>query len=186
MVRCFVAVDVPESVKELCRKIQHEIAPVDADFKLVEERNFHITLAFLKYKGDSVVPDYFIDSIKNALEKISLSQKKIMAVAGPVLYIPTKNYLRVVALHVDSPELEDLRLKVIKELSALGIEPASNPSHLTLCRVKSLENKENIINAAETYSSEKIVFELGNLKLVKSTLSSKGPIYENIAEFKLS
>jgi len=183
MVRCFVAADIALSVKELCTNIQNEIAGVDADFKLVEERNFHITLAFLKYKGDSVVPDSYIEPIKNVLNKISSSQKKITAVAGPVLYIPTKNFLRVVALHIDSPELEQLRLKTIQELSSLGLEPASNPAHLTLCRVKSLKNKENIIEASELYSSERIVFEISNIRLVKSTLSPKGPVYENLAEF---
>src|SRR4051794_13752260 len=45
--RCFVAVKVPESVRELIVRVQEALRRADAHVKWVERENLHLTLKFL-------------------------------------------------------------------------------------------------------------------------------------------
>ena len=55
---------------------------------------------------------------------------------------------------------------------------------MTLCRVKNVENKETVIrNVEEIEFEEKILIE--SVQLIKSELTSSGPIYSVVHESKL-
>jgi 2'-5' RNA ligase len=59
--------------------------------------------------------------------------------------------------------------------------------HLTLARVKNVKNKNDLSGLMKRY--ENTVFgtlSVSNIKLKKSTLALKGPVYEDVAVFALS
>ena len=66
MVRLFVAVDIPENIKEKIVELQKNIGEKFADIKFVEEENLHYTIKFL---GE--VEEQKIEEVKNILSEAS-------------------------------------------------------------------------------------------------------------------
>jgi 2'-5' RNA ligase len=59
-------------------------------------------------------------------------------------------------------------------------------SHLTLARVRSQNYREEIRKFLEKYKPVIIgSMRVDSIKLKKSTVTSKGPVYEDLAEFTL-
>ncbi len=57
-------------------------------------------------------------------------------------------------------------------------------AHLTLGRVKSIKNKKTMKEKLEM-KTEEMKFEVKEFKLIKSTLTPKGPVYETIEIYPL-
>ena len=58
-------------------------------------------------------------------------------------------------------------------------------SHLTIARVKSIKDREKFLQELKKIKIEKMNFVVDRFKLKKSTLTSEGPVYETIEEYKL-
>ena len=58
--------------------------------------------------------------------------------------------------------------------------------HLTIGRVRSDKNNELLLEKIEEYRDVNIgEMEVNNVKLKKSTLTQKGPVYEDVSTFNL-
>ena len=55
--------------------------------------------------------------------------------------------------------------------------------HVTLARVKYIDNKENFIDKLKKIKIENKKIDMDNFKLVKSILTPKGPVYEDLEVF---
>ncbi len=170
MVRCFIAV-YPIEIESVY-KIQEELKPL-IEGKEVERENMHVTLSFL---GE--ISEMEIASIKEKLKELSKQYQKREATLTKIKLIPNERFVRVVA--IDVAGLEDLS-KDIKE----KINGDVKPPHLTLARVKKVKDKKALIEfSRKFFLNQKIV--VNDIKLMKSTLTRNGPIYEVIETFPFS
>ena len=58
-------------------------------------------------------------------------------------------------------------------------------SHLTIARIKEIKNKKRFLKELPNIKIPKIKFQIDNFYLMKSMLTSAGPKYEIISEYKL-
>lgn len=170
--RCFVAIDVAEHVKNNIAKIQKQI--YENHMKLVEKNNLHITLKFLGEKTQSEIKE-----INNKLSSINI--KKFKITFRGVSCFPSENYIRVVWIGVKSKKL----LKLCKEVHKLLGEEKQFIPHITIARVKRRPTylKEKIQNLKYVEIGDQTV---KHFVLKKSTLTPHGPVYDNLKLFTLT
>jgi 2'-5' RNA ligase len=180
--RVFVAAEF--SNKDIIDNIvqfQKELIDSGADIKTVERENIHFTLKFI---GE--VPENVVSEIDSRLRKIKY--EKIEVVLSGVGAFPSERYPRVVWAGVeDSTKLSSLAELVLGALADIGEEEKRGfTPHLTLCRVRSGRNKENLIRIIQ--ENKKRVFgkvHIREIKLKSSILTQKGPIYSDIGAYPL-
>ena len=171
--RLFIAIDFNE-LKNYFAELQ-SFLPKNAKLSLT--RTFHLTLKFL---GD-VQPDK-VEEIVNKLKTIKFSQFSVFL--GGIGIFPTENYIRVVWVGI-KPEDNVLGLQknVDEALSKSFKKEKGFKAHITLARVKYPEDKEAFVEEIKKVKVENKKIEVKNFRLIKSTLTPKGPIYEDLAVF---
>ena len=124
-----------------------------------------------------------VDLIKEKLKAIkfepfSLSLDKIGV-------FPTENYVKVIWVGVNPQEqvvklqekIED-SLKEFKFKRDFKFHP-----HITLARVKFVNDKEVFIKNLKEIKVENKTVDVNDFRLVKSTLTGEGPVYEDVGVF---
>ena len=184
MKRVFIAVKVePES--ELLRMISTLKSALSAEnIRWVDPVNIHITLAFL---GDTEEEN--IKILSGMLkDKCSGFQEFDFKLAGAGVF---KNYRdpRVIWAGIKSPEkLYALENKIAEGLKSTGfvIEDRQFKPHLTLGRVKSLSDTENLKTVLERYRDNQIqIVHVSEVVLYESILKQTGPLYKPIGKYPL-
>ncbi|MEM5790591.1 MAG: RNA 2',3'-cyclic phosphodiesterase [Candidatus Aenigmatarchaeota archaeon] len=177
MVRCFVGVLIPESLKEKILDLQNYLSSF-IKAKFVEKENLHLCFSFLGEKNEEE-----IDLIKKSLDEISKNFKTFEIKIKGIKLIPSEKFVRVIALDTfDEKRIsESLRFEILNK-----IDGDSKPLHLTLCRVKSMDRKKFFENIKKIRDLDIGIFSLNSIQLIKSELSKKGPVYEIIYESRLS
>jgi len=182
IIRGFIAIEIDETSKII--DFNNEIKKTEANIKLVESNNMHLTLKFLG--------DINEESIEKIEEKIKESVEGIkpfnIELIGTGVF-PNKNYIKVIWIGIEKGEkLITIAQKIDERLVNLGFkkEKRKFSPHLTIGRVKSAKDKKKIIQIVEKYNnilfSENIV---DTIKLIKSELTPEGPIYSTLKEIKL-
>jgi len=175
--RCFISIDVDNSLLTRICEIQEKIKGLNVDVKLVEPENLHFTINFL---GDISEGD--INSIKKSLDFLKDEHEFKIKVYG-IGYFGSKNHIKTLWLGVKDGE--DKLTKLMKNANnnvKLG-EKNFSP-HLTIGRVKSGRNKEILLRFV--YESRNVnvgEMKVKNVKLKMSNLSINGPVYTDLAVF---
>ncbi|RLF91135.1 RNA 2',3'-cyclic phosphodiesterase [Thermococci archaeon] len=186
MVRTFIAIDLGQETKDIIEsKVLDEISKIDVDVKLVEKENLHLTLKFLGEIHERRVSD-----VKEVLERISSEKKKFSMRLHGLGAFPNSRSARVVWIGVEDgrEELHNLASEIDSELHKIGFkrERKRFHPHITVCRVKTPRNISKIRSLIEALRDLEVgVEEVNCLSLKKSTLTSKGPIYEDLHKFPL-
>jgi RNA 2',3'-cyclic 3'-phosphodiesterase len=184
MKRIFIAVKVdPDGMfLELISKLKSLLAA--EKIKWVDPINIHITLAFL---GDT--EENKIKTIDRMLKEISTGFPKFdFMLEGTGIF---KNYWdpRVIWVGIKSPEkLYALENKITEGLKSTGfiIEERKFKPHLTLGRVKSVVDTENLKNVLERYGDIQIqIVHVSEVILYESILMQTGPLYKPLGKFSL-
>lgn len=180
--RGFIAIDI--NVTSNVLKLLKDITNSNADVKLVKPQNIHITLKFL---GD--VQEDFIDEIEQIMkDSVKLIEPFTIKLSGTGVF-PNQNYIRVVWIGVKDAEIIETISRCIDErLSQPDFkrEKRGFSAHLTIGRVKTAKNKQLLLKAIERYKDfEFSTQEVNSIKLKKSDLTPKGPIYTTLREVKL-
>ena len=175
--RLFIAIEIPEDIKEYISKIQEEIDTTKNKIRFVNKAQTHLTLKFL----GEVQPDK-VEHIKEDLKKIKF--EKFSAYLDSVGVFPSESYIRVIwiGLKPEEPVLE-LQKTIDENLRKSFKKEKNFKPHLTLARVKYIDDKENFINKLKKIKIENKKIDVNNLKLVKSILTPKGPVYEDLEVF---
>ncbi len=176
--RCFVAIDINDPLRQRLINLQKELAPLIIG-NLVEPENLHFTLKFLGEINDEQVNDVIgnLSDIANNFEKFSIDLAGIGA-------FPSKSYIKV--LWVGAPRLFNLQKAVCGSLESFGKERDITP-HLTVARIKNVKDKNRLTEFFRKYENINFgTLTVSNIKLKKSELAAKGPIYEDVAAFDLS
>lgn len=175
--RCFIAIDLPNEIKEHISEVQSSLPK--SDMKLVEKHNIHLTLVFL---GE--IDDYHINRCKQILAQLKF--KKLNASLGGIGFFPSQNYIRTIWIALEPSEiLKHFYSQIHDKLKEEFKIDNRFESHITLARVKFIENKQDFIKKLLSLDIEKKEFEVDSFALKKSTLTRQGPVYEDIARFQM-
>ena len=181
-IRSFIAFDVnDEPVRKRMADMQSLLVRTRAHLKLVKPQNIHVTLRFL----GNITP--------NMVEKIFEEMKRVQFTPFDVKIngigaFPHLRYPRVVwaGITEGADQLRDVFSQLEPRLRNLGFAPDTKgfSPHLTIARVKSGRNKAELakfINENADY--EFGVIKADCLKLKRSDLTPKGPIYSVLKKF---
>ncbi|ADD09135.1 2'-5' RNA ligase [Aciduliprofundum boonei T469] len=170
--RTFIAIEIP-----FFREIEELQKSIEGRAKLVEEENMHITLKFL---GE--IEEKLIEKIKKIVEECKVDKFKI-SLQG-VGFFPNERYIRVIWIGIDGYEPIVKMAKCIDEkLSKLGFEREKGyVPHLTVARAK---GRVSIMNYDRFKNLKFGEVDVREVKIKNSTLTPKGPIYEDVAVIQL-
>jgi 2'-5' RNA ligase len=180
-IRSFVAFDMDsESVLARLTAVQAQLARTGADLKVVEPKNIHITVRFL---GN--VTAKTVEEIYGGMKSVEFVpfDVKICGVGA----FPDARYPRVVwaGMTEGADKLRGIFSQLEPHLRSLGFapDPKGFSPHLTIARVRSGRNKAELAK----FISENAGYEFGAvraacLRLKKSDLTPKGPIYSTLKE----
>ncbi len=182
--RCFVAVDLDDAVREKLRAVQEEMRKTRAPVRLTDPAGIHVTLKFLGSTRED-----WLARIKQSLAQCrTVSPFDVHACrlgAFPRLSSP-----RVFWAGLDpQPSLEQLHRRVEEELAWMGIEEehAFHP-HLTLARVPERKGLEPLIDYIKINgeSFDAGSFTVREFHLYQSILKPNGAQYVKLASFTLT
>jgi len=172
--RTFIAIDF-HSLEGYFTGLQNQIPTELAKIKFTNK--FHLTVKFL---GE--VPDSDIEKIKELLIEIKL--KPFTVNLSEIGVFPNENYIKVVWVGFeDNIDIINLQQKIESKLQPMFKKEKRFHPHITLARVKFVKDKEKFVESLKEIKVEPKNFEVNSFKLVKSTLTSSGPIYEDLATF---
>jgi len=173
--RLFIAFDVPAGIKEYLHGIQEKLNG-NALFSMTRE--FHMTLKFL---GE--VPEENISKIAESLKEVRF--KPFKTSLDNIGFFPSGDYIRVVWVGLNPfEEIIWLQQQVDSSLSTQFQKEGNFKPHITLARVKLVKNKEAFLRNLKSIKMLSQEFEVSEFKLIKSTLTPQGPVYEDIETFK--
>jgi 2'-5' RNA ligase len=151
-----------------------------ADLKLVKPQNIHLTVRFL---GN--ISPHMVDSVYEEMKQVSFAPFTVELVGLGVF--PKLSYPRVVwaGIRRGADELTNVFEQLEPRLRELGFKPDNKgfSPHLTIARVRGGRNKAmlaEVIRQNEDYDFGKVKAEC--LKLKKSDLTPRGPIYTTLKE----
>jgi|TARA_B100001964_G_scaffold245071_1_gene329674 2'-5' RNA ligase len=176
--RLFIAIKIPEDIKEYISELQKQIDTANNKISLVNKDNIHLTLKFL---GEVQPND--IETIKESLNNVKF--KSFSVHLNDVDVFPNENYIRVIWIGLEPEEnILELQKNIDESLKSLFRKEKDFKPHLTLARVKYIEDKNNFINKLKNIKIENKKIDISNFRLVKSTLTPEGPVYEDLEVFK--
>ncbi|MHA1223381.1 MAG: RNA 2',3'-cyclic phosphodiesterase [Candidatus Heimdallarchaeaceae archaeon] len=184
MVRTFISVDFDNlEIKTNIEKIQISLLQTGAALKVVKTDLLHLTLAFI---GE--VSEEEITLLKEILDSLSFTKFELTVKNPSVL--PNENYIRVIYCSIDGdvPVLMNLQNELKTKLKKAGFRVEKRPfkAHLTIARVKSPKNKQELLDKIKEYESIYCGKQvISNVKLKKSVLKKEGPEYTTLHKVSL-
>lgn len=181
LIRSFVAVDVftPEIIRSV-RKIQQDLEEAGVIGKPVDPESLHITLLFL---GELESP--MVERVKERLTGLDVRPMRLLLKG--VGYFPGGSRINTIWIGVEDLDsrLLETQKQVVARLSQLGFTPDKDfKPHVTILRVKGIKNKSAVLAKLAQLSSQTIgEVSVDRVKLKKSTLTPRGPIYEDLHVF---
>jgi len=181
-IRSFLAFDIEsETVQKRLAAVQKLLVQTDADLKLVETQNIHITIRFLGDITPAIAEKVFDEMQKVQFTPFNVQIKSLGA-------FPDLRYPRVVwaGITEGADQLKTVFSQLEPRLRSLGFAPDSKgfSPHLTIARVKSGRNKAQLAE----FVTKNADYDFGTIKaeclrLKRSDLTPRGPIYSTLKEF---
>jgi 2'-5' RNA ligase len=169
--RLFVAIDLDE--KDYFKQLQEQIPEAKATYA----KTFHLTLKFL---GETDKKDEIVENLKK------IKFKSFNLKTTHIGVFPSENYIKVIWLGLDNnKDLIKLQEDIEKALESFNFKKDFDfKAHITLARIRFIPDKENFVEKLKQIKPEKKEFEIKEFKLIKSELTSEGPVYEDIEVFE--
>lgn len=174
--RTFIAVEVPDAIKDRIAELENRLKGTGTDIKWVEPDNIHITLKFLG-NVETHQPATIRDGLCEALDPIS----PFALALGRVGAFPDLNRPRVfwVSIGEGKDELTATQHRIESELHARGFVREERPfsPHLTIGRVRSPRGLAKLTELVRSTEFETEPFPVTRVAAVKSDLKPDGPVY---------
>ena len=180
-IRAFFSFDIEDqTIVRRLTEVQRTLINTGADLKIVKPQNIHLTIRFL---GD--ISPAMVDAIHEEMKQISFTPFTV-ELRGLGAF-PKLNYPRVVwaGIRKGADELKDVFGQLEPRLRGLGFKPDSKgfSPHLTIARVRTGRNKAQLVKLIQELAD----YEFGAVKaeclrLKKSDLTPRGPIYSTLRE----
>lgn len=186
--RAFIAIELPEQIKDTLGKVQEQLKATGTDVKWVAPENIHLTLKFL---GE--VDEKKIEKVNAILEDVAKDKNSFSLRLSSLGAFPKMHSPRVIWAGVaeGDKETKEIAKALEEKIAKLGIPKESRPfsSHITLGRTRSNLNRQNLVEnlerLAQEFSQDGLEFKATKITLFQSTLTPKGPIYTALKDASL-
>lgn len=180
MIRAFIAIDVPEEVKQVLSQIQEELKQTRAAVRWVKTDSIHLTLKFL----GNIDPSR-IEPIAAAAAEAVKNEPPLTLELGGLGAFPNLRNPRVVWIGIrgEVERLCRIQARLEQGLEALGFPREERPfrPHLTLGRVKDKRRSCALMESLTALPvPEGNSFDAKEIILYKSDLRPTGAIYTKL------
>ncbi len=183
--RTFIAIELPGAVKSELAQITDELKSSRADVKWIKPEAIHLTLKFL-----GSIDEQKAKEVKDVLNKTAKGQVPFEMSLEGLGAFPNPASPRVIWAGVKEGAQNTINLakSLEDQLEKIGFEKEKRPfhPHLTLGRLRSLQNKgklSNLLGSIEFKSPSTI--KVTHLSLIQSTLTRSGAIYAPLYQAEL-
>lgn len=183
--RAFVAIEVPEALKEGMAAVQGRLRGSGVDASWSRPEGIHLTLKFLGETSEERVPE-----IRQALALALSGQERFRLRIEEVGTFPNPASARVVWFGVSDGLERVLALQAAVEqaLVGLGLERDGRPytPHLTLGRIKHICRRGEWLKQLERVKHSRLPeFEVTSVSLIRSELKPSGAVYSELGRVAL-
>lgn len=187
--RTFIAIELPQNIKDLLSRLQTKLKTSSAHIKWVKPENIHLTLKFLGEIDEKKIP-----GISSALSEIARKTGCFSIKLSSLGAFPGINSARVIWIGIEKGEenVKEIYKAMEENLKKEGFpeEKREFSSHITLGRSKSARNRSSLIKILNSLKDaplkENAEFPVEKITFLKSTLTPGGPVYEVIKDFPLN
>jgi RNA 2',3'-cyclic 3'-phosphodiesterase len=182
-VRSFVSIDLDdEQILSRVDSINSSLGAMGADVKLVERENIHLTLKFL---GN--IPSAKIAEVKNALAQVKFRIFPL-EIRGTGAF-PNLKRMNVIWIGIGEgwSTVEEIFEQTEALLHSAGFSRETRPftPHITIARVRSGRKRDEVANFLGHLGEEVLgTFNVNQVRLKQSILSSSGPKYSTLFEVR--
>lgn len=181
MMRAFIAIRIPYETKKELEEIQNRLKSLPLQLKWVSPANLHITLKFLGNINQAE-----LEKIKNILSDVCIYFSPFYIRLEDFGFFPGRQNPRIFFLNFSSDQfLENISKKLEERLEKEGFmkEKKFKP-HITLARIKSSKNIGQLLDKIKDLKA-KGGFKVNTISIYESTLTSQGPLYEELFKSSL-
>ena len=202
--RAFFAVDLPDALAGPLADVQSAFDDASG-VTLVDPEQAHVTLKFLgdvaergageeggaNESDESGTDAADIDAVTAAGERAvaDADVDPFTCTVGGLGVFPSLEYISVVwaGIEAGSADLTRLHESLEAETTALGVDPEDHEftPHVTLGRMRDARGKELVRRAVHEGDPDVGSFTVREVRLVESTLTPDGPVYETVETFAL-
>jgi 2'-5' RNA ligase len=183
MIRAFIALDIPSSIREEAKRIQSRLrgAPLSSRVSWSKIDNLHLTLQFL---GD--IPEPLVSDVSRALDVVSARHNLFALSVRGVGAFPHAARARVLWIGCQDThrQLEKLADDIRLAMIPLGFEPEQRPfaGHLTLGRIKFPRPDAALTRALDSFKDTDLgAMQVEAIHLFQSQLQPQGSIYTKLS-----
>ncbi|MFA6098390.1 MAG: RNA 2',3'-cyclic phosphodiesterase [Patescibacteria group bacterium] len=178
--RVFIAIDLPEILKQEIKKLQIKLQKFSWPVRWEEKEKLHLTLRFL-----GLIDEHQISSISRIVkEAVAKSESFQLSVDGFIAY-PNLRFPSVICLLIeDSKTLYSLQGEIDSTIEKQNIgEKERHPfsAHITIGRVGKINTNFHALNKIEFKSK----FDVQSMEIMESKLDNEGSKYFILKSFKL-
>ncbi len=179
MIRAFIGIDTPLSLKEKIAELQRNLSVAGVRVRWEKPENFHVTMKFLGDTTRSVLEE-MAEVLKEEVARVPVLSFR----ADTVSAFPSRSRPRVIWLGSSAApdELFSLQRTIEAAAAKFGFEPEQRRfhPHVTLGRVKDRDGLEELISTLKrcTFTSFSMTLEAVSLK--QSMLTPEGAIHSEL------
>lgn len=178
MARIFIALTFEDEVIKEVARVQEILGSWKFHGKLTELENLHLTLKFL---GE--IDENKINEVKNILKNIN--SKKFECKLDHAGIFNVKGNPKIAWIKLNGKGIFDLQKKIDESLLKNFKKEERFTSHLTIARIKYVNDKIGFRKYVENMGVKNISFKISSFQLIKSDLKSTGPVYTVLEEYPL-
>jgi len=173
-VRVFIAIELPENIKEELDKLVNSLKHSISNVKWVERENFHITIRFIGEVGEGEVL-----KIERILDEVGSRFSPFEVELNHMGKFP---HVLWVGIEKGSDILRDIAYTIEGSLLREGFQPADKlfSPHITLGRVK-----KEIKKLPLEMKFGPFLYTVDSITLMESKLFPTGPVYTPVKTVKL-
>lgn len=181
MKRLFVGVPLSEELRVKLAVLLLELQQSGAVLNLVRAEQLHFTLKFL---GD--VEEQQISEVMTVLRAVAALFQPFSVSLQNIGAFPSTEYMRVIWVGVENGLLIDVMKKLDERLRFIRPNEHDEKPHVTLARVKSANNKEQLQEFVRKYQHTSFgEMPVQELVLFESALMPQGAEYSVVERFQL-
>ena len=176
-IRTFLAVEISDkAIKEITNLQETLTKKLKFVGKIIEPENLHITLKFF----GEITPQE-IEKIDEILKKVEFPE--IKAKLGRTGIFTYNNQPKIIWVKIEG-NLTKIQKIIDKQLEPLFKLEQKFMSHLTIARIKYVNDVKYALEYIKNIKLPKIEFEIKSIKLQSSKLTPIGPVYTTLKEYK--
>lgn len=165
------------------KRVQTLIHESGVDAKYVDAKSLHFTVRFLGETSDET-----LERVKKVL--MDVKARKVKVQYRGIGVFPGRHRINVVWLGVENRCMDELRSiadEVNRAIFSFGFQSRGTfQPHATIARIKSSRNRDKLLSLIDERIDHVFGEEtLDYVRLKKSVLTPKGPIYDDLLSIKL-